>query len=122
MKTNLNYKPFKCEYNECNQSFTTSSRFRKHLKTFDNKQKLFNDQKKCDKIFDSKSNLKSNNKRYFDEKTFKTHNKEKSFICDLGKYDKKFAKSSYLKNHLKRHLGLKPFKCHFEKCVEEFYI
>jgi hypothetical protein len=43
MKTNLNYKPFKCEYNECNQSFTTSSRFRKHLKTFDNKQKLFND-------------------------------------------------------------------------------
>ncbi len=36
MKTNLNYKPFKCEYN---QSFMTSSRLRKHLKTIDNKQK-----------------------------------------------------------------------------------
>jgi hypothetical protein len=51
MKTYLNYKPFKCEYNECNQSFMTSSRFRKHLKTIDNKQKSFNDYNKCDKIF-----------------------------------------------------------------------
>ncbi len=106
--------------NEYNQSFMTSSRLRKHLKTIDNKQKSFNDYNKCDKIFDSKSNFKSNNKRYFGEKTFKTHNKEKPFICDFEKCDIKFDKSSYLKNRLKRHLGLKAFKCNFKKCVKSF--
>ncbi len=84
----------------------TSSAFRKHFKTIDDKQKSFNDYKKCNETFGSKSNLKFDVKTYLGPKPL----------------DKKFAKSSYLKNHLKRHLGLKPFKCHFEKCVEEFYI
>ncbi|CAG2171488.1 unnamed protein product [Oppiella nova] len=99
--------PFECEYDSCDQMFTTEEDLREHVSERHTKRT------NCQKFFRSGFELNCHRSLQTGRKQLK---------CEVKGCDYKCNNRNELEAHVNKHKGLKPYKCHIEGCGKQFPI
>ncbi|XP_015792780.1 transcription factor IIIA [Tetranychus urticae] len=104
-------KLFHCSFDECGASFPSAFRLQRHIRAHKGERPFICDIEGCDKSFTCRSYLNKHKKRPHNvEEDFTTTKKrEKRYNCESC--FKEFKDKFLWKIHLAHHTGEKPFKC-----------
>ncbi|XP_062511073.1 zinc finger protein 224-like isoform X2 [Corticium candelabrum] len=115
-------KRFKCNYDGCSSSFSTSYKLKRHSQSHTRLQSYHCVHDGCSKTFAMPYNLTAHIKEKHEgvERTRKHITRPASLHCQLPGCNKSFDRVSKLIEHSRTHSREKPFHCDVEGCGKSF--
>ncbi|PIO16362.1 hypothetical protein AB205_0066130, partial [Aquarana catesbeiana] len=95
-------RPFKCPFEGCGRSFTTSNIRKVHIRTHTGERPYYCSEPGCGRAFASATNYKNH---------VRIHTGEKPYVCTVPGCDKRFTEYSSLYKHHVVHTHSKPYNC-----------
>ncbi|XP_026524174.1 zinc finger protein 143 [Notechis scutatus] len=95
-------RPFKCPFEGCGRSFTTSNIRKVHIRTHTGERPYYCTEPGCGRAFASATNYKNH---------VRIHTGEKPYVCTVPGCDKRFTEYSSLYKHHVVHTHSKPYNC-----------
>ena len=105
-------KPYKCQYPNCDRSFTFPAHLRSHV------QQMHVCYRPCI------CNFEGCGKSFYTPQHLNVHKRvhtgERPYACPYEECRKAFTTAGNLKNHIRTHTGEKPYECKFQGCSKRF--